>query len=117
MQTSSKETVQRGLDWATSNIQEIAASSQELFKKSDLIEIQLLMLLDDVVLALPQAMREQAQTCLATYEQVRKECMTQIDAHIAEWRARQEARLENLEESRNAQKEASPSSLQAVDSL
>ena len=102
MQTHHKKHVQDGLDWATSHIQNIVESSEELHTKAMHIEWQLLMLLDDVVLALPKAMREQAQMCLTLYERIKKAHLAEIDARLAE---------------RKAQQKTSPECLPASDSL
>lgn len=102
MQTFHKDTVQHALNWATTHIQEIETGTNDLHWKEDRIAWQLLMLLDDVVLALPNAMREQAQACIEAHKRIRETILAEIDARIAE---------------RNAQKEASPTSLAAVDSL
>lgn len=102
MLPSHKATIQFGLDWATSHIQNIEASSEDLHEKRRQIEWQLVMLLDDLVLALPKAMRQQAQACLEAERRTRNAILAADDARHAQQRA---------------QKEASPSCLPASDSL
>lgn len=102
MQKIQKNSIQTGLNWATKHIQEIEASPNDLHWKQERIEWQLVLLLDDVVLALPKAMREQAQACIDANKRIHKTILADIDAHLAE---------------RKAQKEASPQCLQAQDSL
>lgn len=74
-----KETIRFGLDWATTHIQEIESSTDDLHRKQKRIEWQLLLLLNDVVLALPRAMREQAQACIQAERRLTQEILDEMD--------------------------------------
>jgi hypothetical protein len=109
MTPEQKYDVQFGLDWATNHIQAIEQGPEPFTEQQRLIECQLLLLLHDVVHALPQAMREQAQACIQARERVQHAKFAQWKQEDDAWKARQAAR--------QAQKETSPECLQAVDSL
>jgi len=104
MTNEQKEQVQFGIDYATKKIQAIEAGSDDLHEKWKLMDRQLLMMLEDMIEALPKALREQAQVCLDTRNRTRDARYAEIDASLA-------ATLAPLE------KEASPLCLAAVDSL
>jgi hypothetical protein len=91
-----------GLEWATTHIQAIDAGADDLYKKADRMDVQLLLLLKNVIQALPQDLRQQAQACINVRERVSDAILARIDEHLAQW---------------ETQKEASPSCLQASDSL
>jgi hypothetical protein len=100
MTNEQKQRVQFGIDYAAKKVQEIETGNDNLYEKWHQMDRQLLMMLDDVVEALPKAYREQAKACLAVRDRVRDARYAEIDASIAA-----------------LQKEASPLCLAAVDSL
>lgn len=101
MTNEQKLTIQHSLTWATTRIQEIESSSENVHEKRKQIDWQLLLLLDDVVEALPQALREQAQACLKARDRMSKAIWDESEAFLAKQRT---------------QKEASPHSLTTTDS-
>ncbi len=109
MTPEQKYDVQFGLDWATKHIQAIEQGSEPFEEQQRQMEYQLFLLLCDVVHALPQAMREQAQACIQARQRVH-------DAKLAQWEQEDAAR-EAQRVARQAQKETSPECLQAADSL
>lgn len=91
MTTEQKEQIQFGIDFAMKHIQEIEASSDDLCTQIARVEFQLVLLLDDVVEALPKALRVQAQACIQAKNQLRNTLMREIDSQIAKKKTQKEA--------------------------
>lgn len=104
MTKEEKARVQWGIDYAEKHIKKIEASSKPLWEKYQEIGSQLTMMLDDVVEALPKAMRKQVKDCLAMRKAI-------LDTDLAESHARLQTRFAE------SQQKASPSCLPTEDSL
>lgn len=83
MTNEQKQTVQFALDWAKSHIQEIEAGPEDNYWKVDHMEWQLVLLLEDVVKALPPKMYAQAQACLDQHKRLREAIIADIDAQYS----------------------------------
>ncbi len=96
MTNEQHEHIQFGLDWAKAHIQDIEAGPHDLSTQLHEIEFELVLLLDDVIEALPAPLRVQAQVCRKAYKRVRDARMAEVDTHIAQLKAQKEASSNSL---------------------
>ena len=79
--------MQFGLEWARARIQAIESGAIDLHEKKTRVEWQLVLLLEDVVNALPKAMRQQARACIDAHKRLEEAIFEEIAARNAAWQA------------------------------